>query len=148
MKARTYRPGHDAVSPVIGVVLLFAISVALAAVTAGVMVGSDDLIQTTPQASFDFEYEPGGTGSPDLSGGSPDGELTITHVGGDTVDASELTVRADSGKTATDGDLAWSGDVAAGASATVAVDADGTVRVVHATDAGSTVLTTWSGDGA
>jgi len=39
----------NAVSPVIGVVLLFAISVALAAVTAGVVVGTDNLIQTNPQ---------------------------------------------------------------------------------------------------
>jgi len=135
-----------AVAPVIGVVLLFAISVALAAVTAGVVVATDDLIQTNPQASFDFDYESGDTGSTDLSTGSDTGALTITHAGGDTIDAENIEVRAQPGGTAGD-TLDWSGQVTAGTSTAVTVDADATVRLVHTTAGGSTVLVTWDGRG-
>jgi len=135
----------DAVSPVIGVVMLFAISIALAAVTAGVVVGSDDIIQTTPQASFDFTYEAGATGSADLTDAGDSGRLTITHAGGDTIDASTLTVRAQPGGTAGESALGWSGDVSAGAPVAVTVDDDATVRLVHTTDASSTTVATWDG---
>jgi FlaG/FlaF family flagellin (archaellin) len=137
----------NAVSPVVGVVLLFAVSITLAAVTAGVVVAGDNaLVSTTPQASFDFSYEAGASGNADLSDSGNSGALTITHVGGDTIDASKLAVRAEPGGTASKSALGWSGDVAAGTSATVTVDADATVRLVHSTDGGSTTVATWDGD--
>jgi FlaG/FlaF family flagellin (archaellin) len=151
MRARTCRPGDDAVSPVIGVVLLFAISVALAAVTAGVVIGAEEgLITTAPQASFAFDYEPGTSSGEDISSSSSSeyGALTMTHAGGDTIDASNLEVRAQPGGSADEGELGWSGDLAAGSSATVTVDDDATVRLVHATDGGSTTVATWRGSEA
>jgi len=142
----TFRRQDDAVSPVIGVVLLFAISITLAAVTAGVVVAGDDaLVSTTPQASFEFGYEAGATGSADITDTGAGGKLTMTHVSGDTIDASNLEVRAESGGTAGESALGWSGDISAGSSATVTVDADATVRLVHSTDGGSTTVATWDG---
>ena len=71
----------DAVSPVIGVILMVAITVILAAVIASFVLGlGDQAQQTTPQASFSFDYE-------DTT------SLTITHDGGDTIQASELYIR-------------------------------------------------------
>jgi len=147
MGIEAFHPADDAVSPVIGVVLLFAVSITLAAVTAGVVVAGDDaLVSTTPQASFDFTYEAGASGSADLTDSGDSGALTMTHVGGDTIDASKLAVRAEPGGTASESALGWSGDIAAGTSATVTVDADATVRLVHSTDGGSTTVATWDGD--
>jgi len=77
----------DAVSPVIGVILMVAITVILAAVIATFVLGLGEQVSSTaPQASFTFEY----------SEGSP-GDLTVTHDGGDSVKASELYVRGQNG---------------------------------------------------
>ena len=79
----------DAVSPVIGVILMVAITVILAAVIASVVLGlGDSASEQTPQASFSFDYD---------NGGSP--ELTITHDGGDSIDRARLSV-IDGGSTA------------------------------------------------
>ncbi|MBV0900950.1 type IV pilin [Haloarcula salina] len=75
----------DAVSPVIGVILMVAITVILAAVIASFVLGlGDQAQQATPQASFSWEYEGGGTDT-----------VTITHDGGDSIEAQELYVRGD-----------------------------------------------------
>lgn len=82
MKLKQLFADDDAVSPVIGVILMVAITVILAAVIASFVLGlGDQAQQTTPQASFTFDYD----------GGS--NELTITHDGGDTIEAQELFVR-------------------------------------------------------
>jgi len=73
----------DAVSPVIGVILMVAITVILAAVIASFVLGlGDQAQQATPQASFSFDYEQGTS-------------LSVTHDGGDTIQANELYVRGD-----------------------------------------------------
>ncbi|MFC6755723.1 MULTISPECIES: type IV pilin N-terminal domain-containing protein [Haloarcula] len=149
MGVSALRPADDAVSPVVGVVLLFAISITLAAVTAGVVVAGDNaLVSTSPQASFEFTYDAGTTGSADLTDSGNSGALTIAHAGGDTMDASDLEVRAQPGGTAGESALGWSGEVTAGSSVTVTVDAGATVRLVHATDGSSTTVATWDGDSA
>ena len=62
-----------AVSPVIGVILMVAITVILAAVIGTFVLGLGDSIQdTSPQATFDFDY-----GNTDT--------VTVTHEGGDTL---------------------------------------------------------------
>ncbi|MDS0281547.1 type IV pilin N-terminal domain-containing protein [Haloarcula onubensis] len=72
----------DAVSPVIGVILMVAITVILAAVIATFVLGlGDSLSNQAPQASFDF--------NPDSS----DGE--IIHDGGDELDGSNLELSGD-----------------------------------------------------
>ena len=71
----------SAVSPVIGVILMVAITVILAAVIATFVLGlGDSVSNTAPQAAFSFDYNSG------------DGEIVITHDGGDTITASSLSV--------------------------------------------------------
>ncbi len=96
-----------AVSPVIGVILMVAITVILAAVIGTFVLGLGDQVQsTTPQASFGFE-----TSNPDTSDDGPD-IVTITHESGDTIDATNVYVKATVG--GVDDQWASSGDVSAG----------------------------------
>jgi flagellin-like protein len=79
----------DAVSPVIGVILMVAITVILAAVIASFVLGlGNSATNTNPQASFSFEYE--------QAYEAPTGNLgvtTISHDGGDTISDNELYIR-------------------------------------------------------
>lgn len=114
-----------AVSPVIGVILMVAITAILAAVIGTFVLGLGDSLQNkSPSASFSFSY-------------SGD-DVTVTHNGGDSIDGDRLTV-------ATTGD--WTDEpvfenrVSAGTSATGTNDGnwDGeTLRVVwQSADGGS-----------
>jgi len=72
-----------AVSPVIGVILMVAITVILAAVIGTFVLGLGDQLQTTtPQASFGFEASDDNT------------EVSITHESGDSIQASNVIVSA------------------------------------------------------
>ncbi|PSP97939.1 type IV pilin [Halobacteriales archaeon QS_4_70_19] len=97
----------DAVSPVIGVILMVAITVILAAVIGTFVLGlGDQVSDTAPQASFTFDL----TDNPvDNTGGNPD-TLTITHDGGDSITASQLSIVA-SGATAEDSDTSSTASV-------------------------------------
>jgi flagellin-like protein len=82
----------DAVSPVIGVILMVAITVILAAVIGTFVLGLGGSVQqTAPQASFTFDYT-------ENSGGNDD--LIITHDGGDSIEPARLNT-TQSGATAT-----------------------------------------------
>ncbi|KTG09573.1 hypothetical protein AUR64_16420 [Haloprofundus marisrubri] len=71
---------NRAVSPVIGVILMVAITVILAAVIGTFVLGLGDQVgNSAPQASFDFSYN--------------DDSVTITHAGGATVNTSTLSLR-------------------------------------------------------
>ena len=74
-----------AVSPVVGVALLIAIAVILAAVIGAVVLGLGVTAADGPQASLQFEYDDGGD------------VLTITHTGGDALNASQIELRGDFG---------------------------------------------------
>jgi len=79
----------DAVSPVIGVILMVAITVILAAVIASFVLGlGNEATNTNPQASFSFDYE-------QTNDGASQGMVTIKHDGGDTIAHEELYVRGD-----------------------------------------------------
>ncbi len=113
-----------AVSPVIGVILMVAITVILAAVIGTFVLGLGDQVQnTTPRASFGFDA---GTSSPG-AGVSDIKEVTITHESGDTISQSDLSVSVNGDPAATIDystnatAAAWggSGDVSAGSSVTV-----------------------------
>jgi len=78
----------DAVSPVIGVILMVAITVILAAVIASFVLGLGDQAQNNaPQASFGWDYDSS------ASGASGDGNLTVSHGSGDQIEASNLYFR-------------------------------------------------------
>jgi len=74
----------DAVSPVIGVILMVAITVILAAVIASFVLGLGDSTNTSPTADFNFDYNSSGSNS-----------LVITHNTGDNIDADRVTVKVD-----------------------------------------------------
>ena len=141
----------DAVSPVIGVILMVAITVILAAVIASFVLNLGGNQSTTPQASFEFEYsEDGATGT--FEDGSPSGTLDITHQSGDSIQASRLTI-IDEEDNSVDGDTSDGWDVtqvSSGDVASVAVDSDDTIRIIYTDDSGedSTTLATWEGPDA
>ena len=75
----------EAVSPVIGVILMVAITVILAAVIATFVLGlGDQISNTAPQASFSFDY------TEDESDGDT---LQVTHNGGETIASNEVVGR-------------------------------------------------------
>ncbi len=142
MQLHTLRTDGRAVSPVIGVILMVAITVILAAVVATFVLGLGDQVgQTAPQASFGFDYDAG------------DEELTVTHGGGDRIVASELYARGDTDSTEAwdDSEYASGDDITAGLSLTVEdVESDETVRIVYESDAdgSSATLGEWVGPDA
>ena len=80
MKLNELFADDDAVSPVIGVILMVAITVILAAVIGTFVLGLGDQVQsTTPQAQFTFDEE-------------SDDSITITHDGGDPVDEGNTNI--------------------------------------------------------
>ncbi|MUV85087.1 type IV pilin [Natronomonas sp. CBA1123] len=148
-----------AVSPVIGVILMVAITVILAAVIGTFVLGLGDQVQqTSPNAQWDVEYDPGSSGS-----------WVLTHTSGDDVPESTLNV-ALSGGTDTNissGDYSWAtlgtgsdttvsaGDSAEFNSSTTGTYNQGefddaTLRLVWTAEGGgsSSTLTTWEGPDA
>ena len=90
MRLRQLLEDDDAVSPVIGVILMVAITVILAAVIASFVLGLGPG-EAQPSASFNFEEDV------DSSGGT----VTVTHDSGDSIPADVLYIRGDNGN---DGD--------------------------------------------
>lgn len=90
--------------------------------------------QTTPQASFEFEYDGDvslNSSAPLYDGGSG-GELTIHHGGGDTLPADCIVIRGSGGNTISS---PFTSDITAETIITVAMDRGDTARIVYtATD--------------
>ena len=159
MKLNQLFTDDDAVSPVIGVILMVAITVILAAVIATFVLGlGDQVSNTSPQASFSFGW--------DASAGNQ-GELTVTHDGGETIQAQNLYLRGDKGPTngdtgtdpldntwdtnKYDGGVGGTSEVQAGMSINVEkVGSDGEVSLVWQSSAGdsSSTLKEWTGPDA
>jgi flagellin-like protein len=132
----------DAVSPVIGVILMVAITVILAAVIGTFVLGLGDQVQdSAPQASFNFDYETGASNS-ELGG---DGDLTVTHDGGDTILDSQLTATDGSNEDDVFGNSG--SEVSAGSSDTFSIDSDDTVRIIWNADSGDSTATLGRFDG-
>lgn len=89
MQVRQLLEEDNAVSPVIGVILMVAITVILAAVIASFVLGLGGSQQETPQASFSWDYEDLGTAD------DSEGIATISHDGGDSIKRTELLFRGD-----------------------------------------------------
>ncbi|WP_255195662.1 type IV pilin [Halorarius litoreus] len=132
----------DAVSPVIGVILMVAITVILAAVigtfTLGLYEGGNE---AAPVVDFDTAYD---STSP--------GTLTVTHTQGDAIEQSKIEwVVTGDGYDATTGDFSGSGRVTTGDFAEVkGVDSDETVRLVWSTkgEQRSATILLWEGPDA
>jgi flagellin-like protein len=127
MKLNELFADDDAVSPVIGVILMVAITVILAAVIGTFVLGLGSEVQETPAAQFTFEE----------SGTS----ITITHDGGDPVKAGNIEVVDSDKGTVT---CNWGvSEVSAGNSCDASVNnnVDGELRVTWTSDDGSTTDT-------
>jgi flagellin-like protein len=116
-----------AVSPVIGVILMVAITVILAAVIGTFVLGlGDQVSESAPQAQFTFDQNTT--------------DITVTHDGGDTIPADEISVTVGSvNEPLTDSDYGPDDDVSAGDSfmigqnsgwASYTIDSADTLRVV------------------
>ena len=145
MTRKQFTTEERGVSPVIGVILMVAITVILAAVIGTFVLGlGDQVSDTAPQASFNFEFH-------------NNSHFTITHEGGDAIDDGSLTIRVGSvdvytGTGATDastdfdafndGDQAdnWDSEVSAGDSvsfhAATGATSGETVRIIWESSSG------------
>jgi len=137
----------DAVSPVIGVILMVAITVILAAVIATFVLGlGDSVSDTSPQASFSTDWD-------GQSGGGVD-TLTIKHSGGETLEGSNLYLRGewDSGDSDGNWQSVHGGDteVSAGSSVDVQIGPKGDIDIVWERTQGdkSATLGGWEGPDA
>ena len=124
----------DAVSPVIGVILMVAITVILAAVIGTFVLGLTGTVKKPPQAQFTFDE----TGT--------NANIDVTHDGGDPVDAANVEiVDSTDGATYCDSqggsNTEWPGtEISAGDSCRVdgiTSGTDGTLRVTWEADDGS-----------
>jgi FlaG/FlaF family flagellin (archaellin) len=92
--------GEDAVSPVIGVMLMVAITVILAAVIETFVLGPGDQVQNNaPEATFSFDYS-------DSDGSA--GIVVATHDGGDTFNSQNTQSLSFTSRTATCWRRPWS----------------------------------------
>ncbi|MUV58386.1 type IV pilin [Halogeometricum sp. CBA1124] len=129
MKLKQLFTDDSAVSPVIGVILMVAITVILAAVIGTFVLNlGGSVSQTTPQASFGFDY-------------ASDGQsFLVTHETGDTIDLTSATVNVTGdGYTQT-----WSGNsISAGDSenVTTAYTSGATYRVTWVSESGENSAT-------
>jgi flagellin-like protein len=149
MQLKKLLSDERAVSPVIGVILMVAITVILAAVIGTFVLGlGDQLSSSSPSASIGFDY--------DLNETSDVGNLTVSHNGGDKIEASNVNVttgvdigfyndaetfKSSGNSSISFADMGESDQIGAGTSVKVAADDSGpsdelsseTVRVVWST---------------
>ncbi|WP_436934618.1 type IV pilin [Halovenus marina] len=114
-----------AVSPVIGVILMVAITVILAAVIATFVLGlGESVSDSAPQASFDFDYD-----------GS---DVTVTHQSGAVLDSDRITVNVDGSAASSQ----FNTEISSGTSITVTgVNPGQTVAVVWESQSGDNSAT-------
>jgi flagellin-like protein len=141
MKLKQLLTDDDAVSPVIGVILMVAITVILAAVIGTFVLGLGDRVsEAQPNANFNFEYTD-----------TDDQYAEITHDGGDGVESSQLIISIggdtvwEPGDTVTENN--WNGNkITAGDNINVSsgdfTEGDGSI------DDGETVKVIWTASGS
>jgi len=144
------------VSPVIGVILMVAITVILAAVIGTFVLGLGEQVQdTSPNAQFTTEFSEGNSGSNDCdpfdASGNTNGLLTVTHTSGQTVPGERLSFSANGSTDPVWNDQCSGADqVSSGDSLDVAAATDGEIRLIwEAEDGGqSDILASWEGPNA
>ncbi|PSQ17925.1 type IV pilin [Halobacteriales archaeon QS_8_69_73] len=150
MKLHELFADDDAVSPVIGVILMVAITVILAAVIGTFVLGLGGQVQdTAPNTQFTFTQE-------DTGAASNDDDLKMTHDGGENVLTSNVKVVSDNGDYTTSPTICQDADnpsnsndwtsteLSAGDNCIVPddrIDPDDTVRIVWESDDGGTSTT-------
>lgn len=146
------RGGDRAVSPVIGVVLMVAVTVIVAAVTGAFVFGLGVTdFETAPQAQFTVDYNEGASVPSDgCSTGSSGGVLNITHNGGQSIDVDTLSIvgAGSSSKTWEECSSLSAGDqVSNQESAHIEASSDDIVRLVWQSnnEDSSHTMVTWNG---
>ena len=140
MRLKRLLTDDDAVSPVIGVILMVAITVILAAVIASFVLGlGDQAGSVAPQASFTSDYD------------TSEENLTITHDSGDSIIASQVYFRgsdfnqsgnetwansSSNGYASVSGNKSGQGAVVAGDRATIGAQPTYEMRVVWESSGG------------
>jgi flagellin-like protein len=118
MQIRKLLNDDDAVSPVIGVILMVAITVILAAVIASFVLGlGDQAADSSPQASFGFDYD------------ESNSVVTVSHTGGDSIEVPNLYIRGDqltNNAQADQGTGQWAGSASGGGSTSTVSSGDTT----------------------
>jgi flagellin-like protein len=123
-----------AVSPVIAVVLMIAVTVILASVAAALAFSLGGSAQGTPRVNFGFDWDDAGTD------GGDDDTLVITHEGGDSVRADRVNVLIDGVEDTTG---SWEADpLVTGTSYTIDESAVGSDVV----NGGDEVRVVWTGE--
>lgn len=125
MNWNTIQQSDDrAVSPVIGVILMVAVAVILAAIVSMLVMGMGEDVNAKPQVSFTFENESSG--------------VVITHDGGDALNKAQVTVKVNGADDSPTSD--WGSDpiTAATSYQTGAVSSGDVVKVVWEGDNGET----------
>lgn len=147
-----------AATPVIGIVLMIAVAVILAALISPQMLAlSRESGEAGPQLVVDFDYDTSVSGAePDSWGntkGSTTGLLTITHAAGEGVPAGRLTVvgLADGDQAFTNADNTNAlddGEFDSGDELTVWVHEDDVIRIVWDSREGTktTAVAVWDSD--
>ncbi|MGM0447770.1 MAG: type IV pilin [Methanobacteriota archaeon] len=121
MKPRNQSNADErAVSPVIGVILMVAITVILAAVIGTFVLGlGDQLGDTAPQASFEID-------------GNNDTAINVTKTGGQTIDSDDLVLSVNGER---ESDNINKGDWESGEQKGIDYEGDAgdgaTVRIIH-----------------
>jgi flagellin-like protein len=131
MKLKNLITDDRAVSPVIGVILMVAITVILAAVIGTFVLGLGNQVQeTAPQATISFDFEENGGNY----------NVTATHDGGDTFtseNTNELNLTDGAGTSTT-----FTLPVSAGDSESInSIASDTTVRVIWTSPNGDNTAT-------
>lgn len=132
---RRFRPAGDdrAVSNVVGVVLVVAIVVILAAVVGNLVLGFGGSMGTpAPQFTVETHYQADGAGN---DAGRP--YLNVTHTGGDTVDGTKLFVVDSDGNDVAWADV-WTGGQEIQATEYVHIDGHGSDSALNAACEGET----------
>ena len=118
-------PNDDrGVSPVIGVILMVALTVILATVLGTVVLDfAGGVAEQPPQAAFDYEFD------------TAEDNVTITHISGDRIDNTSLRVQINGERVLGDGDSGWDDDISAGDSVIINGSESGagsgdTVRII------------------
>ncbi|ELZ53842.1 hypothetical protein C465_00534 [Halorubrum distributum JCM 9100] len=119
-------------SPVIGVILMVAITVILAAVIGTFVLGlGDQLGDTAPQASFTIESN------------STD-NITVTKTGGQAIEGSDLVVSVDGQRGDNFGSGDWqSGERRNASISSISPSGDATVRIIHDPSGNAIFEDTW-----
>lgn len=119
---------EQAVSPVISVILMVAITVILGAVIATFVLGiGEDVTTETPAAGFTFEFD------------NDSSEVRVFHASGDEIDGDQLRFTGAAVEKTSFGSITeWNGtDVTAGDVANVTVTGGETLRVAWRAESGS-----------